>query len=294
MDRMELIIGSEGMGSWGKQIVDYLITKLYPTIKIKYENTPQCKLIIQSVFPNLENNWNNESKKYIYWSGEPYIPVENNQQTKKLYMITRIVNLDSLYIPYFLYSPHLYKHRISPNINRKYLLAYCSSHTTPEREQIYNLFVQKSKECHALGSCYGNHPETKLPNVQGGWWGDLLIHTYMNYKFVIAMENSKYDGYITEKIVNAFYSGAIPIYWGCNTVVQHFNKKAFINVNDFHSFEDCVNYVISLDDTTIQQMSEEPIYMDNELTHLIDDEWNKTHGNKTLNLYLYKLYKFLE
>ena len=108
------------------------------------------------------------------------------------------------------------------------------------------------------------------------------------------MENKINKGYITEKIINAFYSGAIPIYWGCNSVVQFFNKKAFINVNDFKTFEDCVNYVIHLDDATIHAMSLETIYTNDEITHLIDDEWNKTNDNKTLNFYVNKLTTFLE
>jgi len=289
---MEISIGSEGMGSWGNEIIYYLISKIYQTIK--NENTSNCELIIKSCFTNLEKEWNQQPKKYIYWSGESYIPAESKYQTKKLYMITTIINLDSLYIPYFLYSPHLYKPRSSPNINRKYLLAYCSSNPIYQREHLYNLFVQKSNQCHALGNCYGNHPQTKLNKVEGGWGGNQLIESYTNYKFVLAMENAVHHGYITEKIVNAFYSGAIPIYWGCNTVVQHFNKKAFINVNDFNSFEECVDYVISLDNKTIQQMSEEPIYMDNELTHLIDDDWNKIHSNITLDHYVNKLQQFLE
>ena len=67
----------------------------------------------------------------------------------------------------------------------------------------------------------------------------------------------------------------------------------YINVNDFKSFEECVNYVIQLDEETIQRMSNEPIYTDHEITHLIDDEWNKKNYNKTLNLYLHKLREFL-
>ena len=160
----------------------------------------------------------------------------------------------------------MYKERIASNINRRYLLAYCHSHFIREREYMYNLFVQKSKQCHALGNCCGNHPETKLEKVEGGWGGMQLMNMYTNYKFVLAMENKIHKGYITEKIINAFYSGAIPIYWGCNSVVQYF----------------------------IQKMSEEPIYMDNEITHLIDDEWNAKKYNKTLQLYVNKLSTFLE
>ena len=291
---MEIIIGSEGMGSWGKDMINYFINKINQNINIKYDNN-NCHIIIKSAFTNIEQEWNTNYKKYIYWSGEYYLPPESIYQTKKLYIITTIINLDSIYIPYFLYSSHLYKQRLHSNNNRKYLLAYCSSRYIEHREHLYNLFVKNSNNiCHALGNCCGNYPETKIQKIDGGWGSIELINAYTNYKFVLAIENTKFNGYITEKIINAFYSGAIPIYWGCSKISNFFNKKAFINVDDFNSFEDCVNYVINLDNETIKKMSEEPIYMDNEITHLLNDEWNNINDNKTLKLYINKIKEFLE
>jgi hypothetical protein len=34
------------------------------------------------------------------------------------------------------------------------------------------------------------------------------------YNFVIAFENVDYPGYITEKIMDAFQAGTVPLYWG--------------------------------------------------------------------------------
>jgi len=42
------------------------------------------------------------------------------------------------------------------------------------------------------------------------------------------MENTKSIGYVTEKILYAFMSGAIPIYYGSNDIFNIFNKDAFI------------------------------------------------------------------
>jgi len=78
--------------------------------------------------------------------------------------------------------------------------------------------------CHSF-SCYGNYPETIQKRIEGGWGGEEIIDTYKNYKFVIAMENIQKDGYITEKNINAFYSGAIPIYWGATNVNDFLIKK---------------------------------------------------------------------
>ena len=53
------------------------------------------------------------------------------------------------------------------------------------------------------------------------------------HKFVIAFENTSTVGYTTEKIVNAFASGAIPIYWGNPEITKEFNAGSFINCHDF-------------------------------------------------------------
>jgi len=52
----------------------------------------------------------------------------------------------------------------------------------------------------------------EFPNYYG--MTDDKRRTLRNYNFVIAFENSDYDGYITEKIIDAFASGTVPLYWG--------------------------------------------------------------------------------
>ena len=49
-----------------------------------------------------------------------------------------------------------------------------------------------------------------------------------SYKFSIAMENSEGDGYISEKIVDSFISGTIPIYYGDYMIDEYINPKSFI------------------------------------------------------------------
>jgi len=57
------------------------------------------------------------------------------------------------------------------------------------------------------------------------------IEKTKNYKFALAFENSEYDGYVSEKIIDAFKSDIIPIYWGGSKINQEFNNKSFIDVN---------------------------------------------------------------
>ena len=49
-----------------------------------------------------------------------------------------------------------------------------------------------------------------------------------DFKFNICPENTNSNGYVTEKIFQAFYSGCIPIYWGNrNPEPEVINKEAF-------------------------------------------------------------------
>ena len=68
-----------------------------------------------------------------------------------------------------------------------------------------------------------------------------------NFKFTIAFENSSNEGYVTEKISDAFCAGTIPIYWGDPLAVEEFNPEAFIFVNNFKSLDDAVQKVIEID-----------------------------------------------
>lgn len=81
------------------------------------------------------------------------------------------------------------------------------------------------------------------------------------HKFSLTFENCCHDGYTTEKIVEAFAAGAIPIYYGNPLIGREFNTKAFINVHDFASLADVVEYVkrIDSDQLLYNQIKSEPI-----------------------------------
>ncbi len=58
-----------------------------------------------------------------------------------------------------------------------------------------------------------------------------------NYKFVISFENSSYQGYTTEKILEPFIMNCIPVYWGNKRVYLDFNSNSFLNVRGKRDFE---------------------------------------------------------
>lgn len=67
------------------------------------------------------------------------------------------------------------------------------------------------------------------------------------YKFCIAYENSVKPGYTTEKILQAYQSNCIPIYYGSETIKDDFNPETFINAHDFDNNNDLINYIKKVD-----------------------------------------------
>jgi hypothetical protein len=67
------------------------------------------------------------------------------------------------------------------------------------------------------------------------------------YKFCLCPENSVYDGYITEKLLDAYAGCTIPIYSGTGTVGKDFNDNAFLNYQWWKDMVGFVGYIEELD-----------------------------------------------
>ncbi len=85
--------------------------------------------------------------------------------------------------------------------------------------------------------------------------------------FSMAFENEASPGYQTEKIVDAFLSYSIPIYWGNKHVGDEFNPKAFVNANDFRSRKALVSHILELSESPqdMAEMLSQPILQDPEV-----------------------------
>ena len=100
------------------------------------------------------------------------------------------------------------------------------------------------------------------------------IEFQRGYKFSLAAENTKGDGYVTEKILESFASHTIPIYYGDTSVTQDFNPKAFINANDFNSLDEMIEYVkkIDQDDDLYLKMLHESVFQPDALERTSDEK----------------------
>lgn len=104
----------------------------------------------------------------------------------------------------------------------------------------------------------------KLLNNVGGPVEDKIAFQ-SDYKFCIAFENDSSDGYTSEKIVDAFLSGSVPIYWGNRKISEDFNSGCFINCHDFSSLDEVVDYVIEVDNNPdlYKKIISAPLFKDN-------------------------------
>jgi len=73
------------------------------------------------------------------------------------------------------------------------------------------------------------------------------------YKFSICFENLSYEGYVTEKIIDCFNAGVIPIYMGAPDINDFVPENSFIDFRDFGSLSDLNIYLKGL--TNKQAMS---------------------------------------
>lgn len=58
-----------------------------------------------------------------------------------------------------------------------------------------------------------------------------------DYMFSIVIENCKQDYYFSEKIVDCFLSGCVPIYWGCPSISKFFNINGFLTFDTIEELE---------------------------------------------------------
>ena len=72
------------------------------------------------------------------------------------------------------------------------------------------------------------------------------IYGLKDYSFALVIENCKQDYYFTEKLIDCFTTGTIPIYWGCPSIGDFFDTNGMICFNDIHELGTIINS-LSLD-----------------------------------------------
>jgi len=76
---------------------------------------------------------------------------------------------------------------------------------------------------------------------------DYKLDGLKEYKFHIVVENTKRDYWFTEKLIDCFVTGTVPIYWGCPSIGDFFDTNGMIIFDNVEELVDIINN-LSIDD----------------------------------------------
>lgn len=86
-----------------------------------------------------------------------------------------------------------------------------------------------------------------------------------NYRFAFALENISYPGYHTEKIIDCFAAGVIPIYLGDPLIKQTMPSNSFIHLSDFDDLFDLSDHLSSFSEVNaISMLAEGRAFLKND------------------------------
>ncbi len=90
------------------------------------------------------------------------------------------------------------------------------------------------------------------------------IGTAKNFQFNLCFENDLYPGYVTEKVLEAWLSESIPLYWG-DDVDGILNPAAIVNLRDFSNMNSFLDYVEHLQQSPemMARMIAQPLFSKN-------------------------------
>lgn len=248
---------------------------ILPVLRLLYSD--EIKFIDSSDTADLiiaQKSLPTSKKPYILMHGEPRLRNDGNYKNavKDPYCVGAIVtSLDfddknkTFYLPMMLDRGHVSFTR-SPfvrkytNSERPNLAAYIAKHSPPHRREFFEALRKLDPTVDGLGEA-NRTKKVELPS-RDEWWE--LTDVYKNYKFGFAMENTMENGYLTEKIMNVYIGGAIPLYWGSPIVKEIFNPNSFIYINDYPDFDSCAKDVVAIGNNPVRlkAMQEAPIFLE--------------------------------
>ena len=293
--KSSFIIRNEGVGL--PRALKRILVFAFPEYKIVYEpESTSPHLIITGYYGQPEEAIDQQPVRAPYFA----LSIENKSLRWRRFrasgypfaeLVSRKKSSENfIFFPFFTYAYPTLKDMLETatqirknSIPRDKQVAYIASDCTPERESIFHALKKKlgAGQAIGLGKC-STTPGHRAP----GGYGD-LDHLLKDYNFVMAIENRNHKGYVTEKIINAYKVGAIPIYWGdAETVREFFNPDSFIDATAYESVDNLAHSVSSLarNPIALQKKLREPIFKDNRIPAimLIEDENLSIEAEKIL------------
>lgn len=232
------------------------------------ENLNEAGIILQDYFKEFSNF---KGKKVLVCM-EPGVHKDYHRYDLVISTHKEYPVLDNIiYYPFmfFYLNSHKYlnyilnRHITGPVYERKFCCFITSNETVWQRIDFCRKLMQYKKV-----DCYGKVLRN-CPEIKDDWWEPTFLNLVRQYKFMICFENSDKDGYITEKVANAYLGDTIPIYWGNKNACEYLNKKSMVLLEDYKESDinNALSEIILLDNDNEAYMAKimEPLLKDNKV-----------------------------
>ncbi|WP_289021463.1 glycosyltransferase family 10 [uncultured Salegentibacter sp.] len=149
---------------------------------------------------------------------------------------------------------------------------YANAEANPARDDIFYA-LSKYKKISSPGKHLNNMSFDIGERFANDWMYTKLAFQ-SSCKFSIAFENTSTPGYVTEKIMHAFITNTVPIYWGDPKVTRDFNPDSFINCHDFKNFSEVTEFVkkVDRDEQLYLKILNAPAFLNNEIPQHLKEE----------------------
>jgi hypothetical protein len=224
-----------------------ILTENY-NVKITNKN---YDLVIDGVFG--EEKEPDQTSIKLFFTGESIKPKLENYDLSMGFDYIDEPNYIRIPLYYMYYGPKVSTEysRGTCSPDKKYFACFLVSHggiDSEENEKKYDGCVARNRLFHKLslykkvasGGKFLNNIGKVVPNKETNEW-------LSKCKFVIAHENRSYEGYITEKPFQAYYAGAIPLYYSHPSAIKDINPNSIIYAPNFSSEDELAEYIKKVD-----------------------------------------------
>lgn len=205
----------------------------------------------------IKKGWEN---KLVYFNGEPEVVEPRNSKEGIEFILSYFkyvmtwnedfldnVRVFKRTIPYYFqvnFPEHIWEGRkLLVNISGNKSSAH-PKELYSKRRMVIDYFEENNSEDFVL---YGQGWSSEGLKTYKGCV-DNKTSVYHQFKFALALENMKdVRGYITEKILDCFVSGVVPIYQGADDINQYIPDNCYIKFNDFRNMDDMYAFLKNMD-----------------------------------------------
>jgi len=244
---------------------------------------------------DFEWDFNNQHNDYLFFTDQNVFEIEYQQYNnlKKYAWLIESPAVTPKSYDFVQNNPHLFdkifthSKKILENSNA-YLVPIGGCHLEEseisldhKKSRLISMMYSNKKfsEGHNLRHDIANR-FSKLIDVMGSGVNGLhmkKIESCADYAFSVVIENCKDGYYFTEKIIDCFLSGVIPIYWGCDYIGEFFNKNGFLTFNTIEDLYEIIkdqDYLIKFYTDHMNEIHEN---FDNALKYKIGDDYLYSH-----------------